>query len=350
MPIVDGPNLGNTQVVTTNDGKGIAYKQVICNMDEKRSTIMKSMRQNTGLWWYSYLAVNLDLNEISLRRCMRCWSMGVQTQPMDFHKYSRSTMLMKVPPQLISHLGSHSASISTTLQTHVGQDIQNKDIDDILGGSVRNIQETIDAPIFDMQNVIQLGLFPPGKAPQRSAGGASVATKDTDVSETPSKARSTSMYNIEDAYKRLKEGNLKFLTKALASEKETAAVKGKQKAISKALAESLQREKKGKERRGERERIAKDAAQEEVEERDAIWQKKFEMMMMRQPIIMEQPKATAHNQSEVENDQMMNTPIAHSPAAVVIPPSKTTHSVRFNLDDETGAKKPTTGSLAPVEK
>ena len=169
-------------------------------------------------------------------------------------------MLMNVPMQLISHLGSHSASISTTLRTHAAQGIQTKDIDDILGGSVGNIPDTTDAPIFDMQNVIQLGLTSPGEAPQRSAGGASVAsvaTQDTDFSEITSDAQSTSMYNIEDAYKKLKDGNLKSLTQARESEKETAVEKRKHKVTSEALAESLRREEEGK----ERERLAKDAVE-----------------------------------------------------------------------------------------
>ena len=78
--------------------------------------------------------------------------------------------------------------------------------------------------------------------------------------------------------------------------------------------------------------------------------KKIEMMKMGQPVVMEQPKATAHDQSEVENDEMMNTLTAHSPSVVVIPPSEMTHSVRFNLDDGTGAEEPPTGSSAPVKK
>ena len=45
-----------------------------------------------------------------------------------------------------------------------------------------------------------------------------------------------------------------------------------------------------------------------------------------------------------------NTPTAHFLAVVVIPPSEMTHLVRFKLDDGTGAKKPPTGSSAPVEK
>ena len=86
------------------------------------------------------------------------------------------------------------------------------------------------------------------------------------------------------------------------------------------------------------------------EQEIAAMLKKIEMTKMGQPIVMEQPKATVHDQSEVENDEMINTPTTHSPAVVVIPPSEMIHSVRFNLDDGTGAKKPPTGSSAPVEK
>ena len=74
------------------------------------------------------------------------------------------------------------------------------------------------------------------------------------------------------------------------------------------------------------------------------------MMQMGQPIGMEQPKATAHNQSEVENDEIMNTPTAHSPAAAVIPPSETINSVRLNLDNGTGAETPPMGSSALIKK
>ena len=66
---------------------------------------------------------------------MRCWNMGMQMWPTNFHSYNRATMLIIVPTVLLSHLGSNSASISTTLQTRVGQEIKNDDINDILGGN-----------------------------------------------------------------------------------------------------------------------------------------------------------------------------------------------------------------------
>ena len=154
VPILDGHDSGNTQFVTSNNGRRIVHRGVIRTKDGQRSAIIKSMKQNPGLWWWSYLAVELNLIKISLERCMRCWSMGIQMQPTDFRQWSRSTMLMNVPIQLISHLGSHSASISTTLRTQAAQGIQTEDIDDIIEGSVGNIPDTTDASIFDMQNVI----------------------------------------------------------------------------------------------------------------------------------------------------------------------------------------------------
>ena len=68
-------------------------------------------------------------------------------------------MLINVPQQLSSHLGSHSASISMTLQTHAGQRILNEDMDDILEKNVGNIQEATDAPIIEMQILSNLDCF-----------------------------------------------------------------------------------------------------------------------------------------------------------------------------------------------
>ena len=180
MPVLDGINVGSTQVVTTNDGKGTAHKGIIRTKDGHRSALMKSMNQNSGLWFWSYLCVNLELNATSLARCMRCWSLRVQLQHTEFHQFSSSTMHMIVPPQMISHIRSHSESIPMTLRTNAAQEIQTEDLDAILKGNVGNIPDTTHDPIFYMQTVIQLGLTAPGEQPRRSAGGASFATQDTD--------------------------------------------------------------------------------------------------------------------------------------------------------------------------
>ena len=64
---------------------------------------------------------------------------------------------------MISHMGSHSESISMTLRTNAAQGIHNEDLDAILGGNVRHIPDTTHKPIIDMQAVIQLGLTAPGE-------------------------------------------------------------------------------------------------------------------------------------------------------------------------------------------
>ena len=151
------------------------------------------------------------------------------------------------------------------------------------------------------------------------------------------------MNNIDEAYRKSKDSNLISLSKALASEAEN-------KATSEKLAESVRREKEGKEREKELLAAAQCKRAEFMEQMREIQQDMLKLKRMGQPVVMEQPKATANTQSEVQNDEMMNTPTAHSPAAVAIPPSGMTHSVRFKLDDGTSAEKLATGSSAPVEK
>ena len=81
--------------------------------------------------------------------------------------------------------------MTMTRRTNAAQGIHNEDIDTLLGGTMSHISDTIEEPIFDMQTVLQLELTPPGEETQRSAGGASVTTQDTDILETPSDAQST---------------------------------------------------------------------------------------------------------------------------------------------------------------
>ena len=144
---------------------------------------------------------------------------------------------------MISHIGSHAESISITLRTNAAQGIQTEDIDAILGGNVGNIPDTTDDPIFDMRTVIQLGLTAPGEEPRQSTDGASVATQDTDISETPSNAQLTKMYNIDEAYRKEKAHILTSLSKALASEEKEAAALRK---LAKVKEEMKQNEKESK--------------------------------------------------------------------------------------------------------
>ena len=72
VPIMEGSDVGSTQVVTTNDGKGTLNRGHKRAEDGKRSALMKSVRQNPGLWFWSYICASLNLNPESVRRCMRC--------------------------------------------------------------------------------------------------------------------------------------------------------------------------------------------------------------------------------------------------------------------------------------
>ena len=89
---------------------------------------------------------------------------------------------------------------------------------------------------------------------------------------------------------------------------------------------------------------------EQMERMRKMEQNMFDLMGKGQPVVMERPKAPDNDQSEVQLNEMMYTPTPHPPAAEATPPSNMTHSVSFKLYDGTGAKKPPTGSSAPVEK
>ena len=69
-------------------------------------------------------------------------------------------MLMEVPPEMITNLGSHSTSMAMTRRTNAAQGIHTADIDILLGGTVSQVPDTTEETIVDMQTVIQLGLTP----------------------------------------------------------------------------------------------------------------------------------------------------------------------------------------------
>ena len=249
---------------------------------------------------------------------------------------------------MITHMGSHSESMAMTRRTNIAQGIHNEDIDTILGGTVSHILDTTEEPIIDMQTVLQLGLTPPpGEETRRSAGGASVATQDTDISETPSDARSTNMWNIDEVYKKSNEKVLSTLSEKLASEEREAAAVRK---LAEVQEEMKQKEKESKEREKEREKELMAFQTKQNERMRKMEQTMFELMGTGQPVVMERSKAPDNDQSEVQPNEMMYTLTPHPPAAETAPPSNMTHSVSFKLDNGTGAEKPPKESSAPVEK
>ena len=258
-------------------------------------------------------------------------------------------MLMEVPPEMITHMGSHTNSMAMTRRTNAAQGIHTEDIDILLGGTVSHVPDTIEEPIVDMRTVLQLGLTPVGEETRRSAGGTSVGTQDTDISETPSDARSMSMWNIKEAYSKSKEKVLSALSGKLASEeRETAAVRE----LAEFKEEQKRRDKETKEREKEEE---KKRATELMAFQADLFQQMRELresfeIRMGQPAVAERSTEPDNDQSEAQPDETMHTQTPHPPAAEATPSSNMTHSVSFKIDDGTGAEKPPKGSSAPVEK
>ena len=129
---------------------------------------------------------------------------------------------------------------------------------------------------------------PVGEEPRRSAGGASVGTQDTNISETPSDARSTNMYNIDEAYRKEKAKNLTSLTKALASEeREVAALRKLAEYKEEMKRKDKESEEREKERETERAKVLMAFQADYIREMREL-QESFEIRMG-QPAVAEQP-------------------------------------------------------------